>query len=454
MRIAILGEGYSGAVGAFVGGNLLADETCSTLAGHLRGYAGMAGDDASAAEFAAAYDEAAGEALSALAELVGSFGSLGHLAHASLANHLAAEIASGGRSVSAPPTRADDSVGVLVSVPPTSLGGDSPALPGPVSWVLDQIEGFVWPDADTERLRAAADAWRTSASSVSVLTAYCDRALADLADEQSPEVPLAIATTRDLRARVDTLGDQLAAIGGACAAYADQVDAKRSEMLDLLTQLAIELAAGAVIGGALSVVSAGLAAPAAGAAGSARLAWAAGELKLIVDSLRLVAGGTALELRAAATTTREISTFTARVDGARVIQTESQATVRTLEQRPGWLPRHEHSGSHTRGEHVSQSMDDLWSQIEGGKRMASTFPSNNAAESTLSNLIEAHEATVRAWLSGPRDLLRLDGDMGYPTGLTMDRLGNVTEVTRVRAILVRDSSMPDGWRLLTGFPQP
>ncbi|WP_243056654.1 RNase A-like domain-containing protein [Nocardioides sp. SR21] len=453
MRVAVLGQGYAGAVDAFVSANLLASDACSSLADRLAGCGGMAGDDATAEEFAASYDEAAAEALSALADLVGAFGSLGHLAQASLANHHAAEVASGG-SVSSPPTRADDSVGMLVATPPTSLGGDSPALPGPVAWLLDQIEGVVWPDADTALLRSAGGWWRSAATPVSLLAAHCDTALADLADELSPEIPLAIATTEDLRARVITLSDQLAAIGSACEAYADQVDAKRDEMLDLLTDLSIELAATAVIGGALSVLSAGLAAPAAGAAGSARLAWAARELKLIVDALRLVAAGPALELRTTATASREVRTFAEQVNGARVMAIESRSTLRSLQQRPGWIPRHEHSGSHTGLEHISQSRDDLMLQIQGGKRWASAFPDQASAEATVSNLIEAQQTTVRAWLDGPRDRLRLDGDMGYPTGWTMDRLGNMTRVTGVRAVLVRDASMPDGWRLLTGFPQP
>ncbi len=111
MRVEVLGSGYAGAVEALVSGNLLAADTCAALADRLQGYAGMAGDDSTAAEFAASYDEAAAEALAALADLVGAFGSLGHLAQASLANHHAAEVASGGFLVAAPPTRADDSVG-------------------------------------------------------------------------------------------------------------------------------------------------------------------------------------------------------------------------------------------------------------------------------------------------------------------------------------------------------
>ncbi len=36
---------------------------------------------------------------------------------------------------------------------PSSLGGDLSGLPSWAAWILDQVEGFVWPDADSERLR-------------------------------------------------------------------------------------------------------------------------------------------------------------------------------------------------------------------------------------------------------------------------------------------------------------
>ncbi len=188
-------------------------------------------------------------------------------------------------------------------------------------------------------MRAAADTWRTAATSVSVLTVYCDNALLDLSDEVSPEIPLAIATTQDLRARVDTLAGQLAAIGGACDAYAEQVDAKRAEMLDLLAQLAVELAAGAVIGGALTVLSGGLAAPAAGAAGSARLAWAARELKLIVDGLRVLTTGTATTLRPVSVTLRDARAYLAKLRAARIGARTERGSLRLGRDRVARLAR-------------------------------------------------------------------------------------------------------------------
>lgn len=459
MRLAVHGEGYSGAVGAFVGGNLLAASTCSTLADRLAGSAGMAGDDASAAEFAASYDEAASEAIAALADLVGAFGSLGHLAQASLANHAAAEVASGGRSVTAPPTRADDSVGVLVAVPPTSLGGDSPSLPGPAAWVLDQIEGVVWPDADTDRLRVAADTWRSAAESVAMLTSYCDEALEAFYDELSPEVPLAVATTQQLRSRVDTLASQLGAIGGACAAYADHVDAKRGEMLDLLQQVAVELGVGALVGIGLGILSAGLATGAAGAAGSARLAWAARELKAIVDSLRIVTGGPALELRTAGVSAREVGAFGARISSARVLTMEASASgaARFGAGSGGLLGRSEGPGrGHTIERHVGKSVDYLLARVRRHPTAthASTYLDEAGAERALEALLRRKASDIEAWLRSAKKEERFEDVLRDPTGISVNRAGEVLEVRGVRAILVRDQSMPEGYWVKTSFPQP
>lgn len=40
---------------------------------------------------------------------------------------------------------------------------------GPTSVVLDLLDGAIWPDADTDRLRAAAATWRTAARSVGLI---------------------------------------------------------------------------------------------------------------------------------------------------------------------------------------------------------------------------------------------------------------------------------------------
>ncbi|GAA4698398.1 RNase A-like domain-containing protein [Nocardioides conyzicola] len=459
MRLLVSEQGYASAVEALVSGNELAAQAATRLAGRLRGYAGMAGDDSTATDFAASYDEAAAATVAALESTVGAFGTLGRMVEASLGNHAHAEARSTlpgwARAVTGPRTVADRAVGVLLATPPSSLGADSGGPGGPAGFVLDLLQDVFWPNADTGRVRAAAAAWTVAGETVGLLSAHCDSALAALDGERSPEIPLAVAVIRDVRDRVDDLSTRLGALGAACSDYADHVDAKRGELRDLLEDLVEELAIGAIIAGGLTFLSGGAAAGAAGTAGAARIAAASSKARGILDGLRVLTSGPALSSRSAAATAGEISATTERIHAARVILTEGKSTTRVMQQRPGWLTRHEHSGSHTMGEHVAQSRSDLLFQLEvRGKKSASTFPDVDSAEGTLSNLIEAHQGRVQAWLEGSGTRLRLDGDMGYITGQTMDRTGAMSNVTGVRAVLQRDATMPSGWRLLTGFPQP
>ncbi len=307
MRLAVLGSGYQGAVEAFVTGNELAADATTALADGLAGSAGMAGDDTTATEFASSYDDAAAASLEALTQLTGGFASLAQLADASLRNHAHAE------TVAGPPTAAGRSFGVVVGAPPSSLGAGPSSLPGWAHPVLAALEGVFWPTADTGRMRSVGATWRAAAGSVGLLAAHCSTALAALADEVSPEIPLAVAATEDLCGHTEALADQLAALGTACEAYADQVDAKRDEVLDLLEELAWELGVGAVVSGALTFVTGGGAAPVAGAAGTARVAAASARVRGVLDSLAVLTRGTATTLRPVATSLRDTRAYLARL---------------------------------------------------------------------------------------------------------------------------------------------
>lgn len=464
MRLAVCTDGYRSATRSLVSGNHVAARVCRELCDRLQGYAGMAGDDATATDFAASYDEAAAESVAALGELVAGFGSLAHLAEASLANHGRAEedsvLPGWAAAVTGPPSLADRCVGVVAATSPSSLGGDPPQLPGAVNWVLDRIEGVVWPDADTDRLRDAADAWRTAGGWIRTTAADCCSARAAFEQEVSPEIPLAVATTLDLEHHVLALADQLDVLGDACTAYADQVDAKREEMLDLLTGLAIELGVGAIVSGVLTLVSAGLAAPAAAGAAAGRLAWAARELKLIVDALRLLTGGTAARLRPVTEVARDARGFLSRLRAARVGARTERGSVRLLPERdpwrPGWLASHEHSGSHTLERHVGKTDEELRERLAARKNLefSSSFTDQPTAEKTLAVALRRHHPAIDEWLDGTSGRLVLQDSASFDVGRTAVRSGDVLDVTGLRMVLSKDPSMPHGYRIVTAFPEP
>ena len=466
MRLAVTAHGYRSAARALVSGNRDAADACLRLAGRLQAYAAMAGDDATATEFAAGYDEAAAESVAALGELVAGLASLAHLAEASLANHDRAErdsVVAGlpgwAAEATGPPSVADHAVGVAPAPPPSSLGGDPAVLPEAVNWILDRIEGVVWPDADTGRLREAAAVWHDAAGGVRLVLAACDTALSAFEQEESPEIPLAVATTLDLRERVLTLADRFDVLGDACSAYADQVDAKRQQMLDLLTDLAVELGVGAIVSGVLTLLSGGLAAVAASSAAASRIAWAAHQLQLIVDALRVLTGGTAATVRPVAVAARDARAWFARLHAARLAARSERGSFRLLpEDRrpPGWLTPHEKPPGHTIGEHVDRPDDVLRTRLRDNPKLpnASTFIGRARAERLIDSFLTSRQRDIDAWLTSGRKAERFDGDMATVTGRTAWPDGRVEWVSGIRVVLLRDPTMPEGFHILTAYPRP
>lgn len=462
MRLAVEGAGYRRASDAFVDGNQAAARVGVDLAGDLAAYAGMAGDDATATDFAASYDDAAAAAVEALAELVAGFASLARLADGSLRNHAAAERASvltgWAAQVVDPPAGAELCTVVHLPAPASALGSDSSSVPGWANAVLDLLEGVVWPDADTDRLRAAAATWRSAAGSVGALTGPCATALAELSLEVSPEIPLAVATTEDLRARIESLAEQLTALGAACDEHAAHVDAKRGEMLDLLEQLAWELGIGAVVSGALTLLTGGGAAPAAGAAGAARTAAASARLRGILESLALASRGTAATLRPVGTALRDTRAYLARLSAARTERGSANLASYVVRgrRRDNWLRLHEKPPGHTFREHVGKTDQELFDRLARRRRIpsSSSFSTEAEAEKHVSRLLDLRRSEIRAWLRSGDESKRLDGILEAVTGRTAFRDGTVRDVHGIRVVLLRDDSMPEGFHILTSFPQP
>jgi hypothetical protein len=463
MTLAVSELGYSSAVESLVSGNELAAQTATRLAGRRRGYGEMAGDDSTATDFAASYDEGAGASIEALESVVGAFGALGKLVEASLSNHAHADARSTlpgwARSVVGPPTVADRAVGVLLAAPPSSLGADSGGPGGAAGLVLDVLQDVFWPSADTDRVRAAGAAWTSAGQGVGLLSAHCDSALRSLDGERSPEVPVAIAVIRDVRARVEELAAQFDALGAACYEYADHVDTKRSELLSLLEDLAVEIGVGAVIAGGLSIISGGAAAGAAGGAGAARLAAAGARARGILDSLRVLAGGTALGVRPVAVTAGEASATFGRISRARVMLMEAggqggHRARNALEGAEGWFARQARAGGHIWERHGAKTNAELRERLVSDPKIqaASTFPDKATAHRAVLDLLNSRRREIDAWLSGSRGAAPIQGTLDYTVGRTMSRSGEVSDVNTIRAFLIRDARQPEGFRVHTAYP--
>ena len=286
MRIAVEGAGYGSAAGALRVGNELAAQQYGTLTRKLLGYAGMAGDDYTSQEFARQYDAAAQEAVDGLDDVVDAFASLASLVRQSHRNHRHANVASAYGHPAPDPDGTDFQAGTVdvgsVRLP-SSLGANDADVPQLWNEILDHLEGYAWPDADTGRLRDAAATWWSAASGVEELTSCCDRAAARLETQESPEVPLALSAVADLRRAVADLAAEMRAVGEACEEYAAGVDEHRAIIRAIVADMAIEAGLTIVAGAVAGFFTFGGGAVAGGAIAGWRIATAA---KKILTTLR------------------------------------------------------------------------------------------------------------------------------------------------------------------------
>ena len=459
MMLAIDGGGYDTATSAFVNGNQLAAIRYDQLTRQLAGYAAMAGTDTSSADFATAYDDAAQQAVHALADLVASFANAGRVTHAAVTNHRVAEARSvigGGPIYDGGVLPSGDFVEVLPSSPPSSLGGDTPALPGKVSWILDHVQGAVFPDAHVDRLRAAERTWRAAAESLDDLVTCCDSAVRGFWGERSPEIPLAIEATRELETTVRDVAAQYVALASACQQYADHVEAARAQVIELAEWLLEQFVEGVLISAAIGALTGGAGAGATMAAVLARLAAESPRFARIIETLRSLAAAVAASVRSTRDAVAASRVRLVKFTRARVALRDEAGTIRFPGPGKGWLARHEHSGSHTLARHVGKTDEELMRRFSGPKppKSASTFPDGQTAELAISKIVQDRETLIAKWLAGGDDRMVLQGVADRIIGRTMDRAGNVEGVRGVRIILDRDPTMPDGFRIFTAYPTP
>lgn len=302
MRVAVDGGGFVAAGDAARAANQVAALVHTSLASKLRGFASMAGDDATSLEFSRSYDAASAEVLDALADLSAAFIGLGRLLHATDDNHRRAEAASAGLSVSAycgSDLHDDDFVRVTRQAPPSSLGAQEPGFGEVETWILDRVEGFVWPGADVGRLRDAAATWRHAATGVDDLLVYCDRAGIELGRQISPEIPLALDAVEGLRASVRTIGDDLALVARMCEEYAASVEQAHDRTRALLAEIAQMIVEGMVLSAAVGLITGGTASGAVASATVTRVLAQAPRFRALLASLDDAASVCAFRLRAA-----------------------------------------------------------------------------------------------------------------------------------------------------------
>lgn len=257
VQLDIDGGSFDSAAEALFTGNGSAASHYNRLTGKLSVYGAMAGDDTTSEEFAKEYDVAAKDAVDAFNDVVDSFATLGVLTATTVENHRAANAA----SVYNKPPPVYDGNGALPAggpldvpefSPPSSLGGDNADMPDFWNEIVDHLEGFAWPNANTGKLREAAGTWRDMAGDIDRLKTYPERAVNMFASNKSPEVPVATEALNEFKTAIGDVATEYRTIAQACDDYAQEVDDHRDIIKGILRDLAIEagvsIAAGAIVG--------------------------------------------------------------------------------------------------------------------------------------------------------------------------------------------------------------
>lgn len=370
MRIEVDSGGYTSAASSLETANGLAASAYDALTGKLGGFGGMGGDDKSSEDFVANYDSGAAAAVTAMSDLVTALGTLATIADASGANHADADAGSvHGRRGSDGGAGHDpvDPVSVDDYAAPSALGADSQDTPQFWDIMLDYLEGWAWPSADTSRLGDAASAWDAAASSLERLGPYCEVADTQLGNQRSPEIPAARRAVREVKQAAADIASACRELASSCRDYASQVESTKETVKGLMKDLAIEVGLAAVAGGVASFFSAGLAGGGAVALVAARAASYARRIIAALQAIRAV--------RAVFTLVRTVEKLT---DVTRVLRKFRSA--RAMRRRPtGKLPEKGKPNSYgydskgnrlpyanSRPSYGKDQVDEVWENAKNG----------------------------------------------------------------------------------------
>ncbi|GAB3412978.1 hypothetical protein GCM10027361_24200 [Erwinia aphidicola] len=123
----------------------------------------------------------------------------------------------------------------------------------------------------------------------------------------------------------------------------------------------------------------------------------------------------------------------------------------------GGLAAHEKAGGHLIDRHVGKTEAELFDRVStGNTKTASTFTDRATAEAVTSKAIDSNQSKIQSYLSGSqKGYLELDYQSSAAIGISVTRGStNVVPTTNARIIIGRDPSMPDGYRIITGYPTP
>lgn len=464
MRLAVSGNGYTTATNLFLDANHLTASTAHTLMSTLEHSAAMAGH--TAATFAASYDEAAHQGVCSLVDLTDALANLGRMTDATRRNHAYAEAravvghAAAPADEPAPPSYTQ----VALRLPPSAAGTHGAELPHWAAWILDHVEGFVWPDSDTDRLRATARAWRAAANQLDVVKTYCNDAAFSLSVEIAPDVELATDATRRLATQIDSLGQTLHGLGRSCDDLAEQVHRHRQQVVDIVHDTLRDAVVVEGIGLVLGAVTGGITAAAATSVNGARIAAIAPRIIRIIEALRIAIGGSETGARVAAEgITDARATFQAFLKARIIARSDRGAVLMPFGPRAadgsglpsralGWLKREDEAGAHVFDRHVGKSaLEVQYRAIQDGLEEASSFTDTPTAEKAIGEALDANTPGIADWLQTRGRGKVFDYTVSDPVGIVVKATGEVRSSRILRVVLRRSKLDPAGFIVYTSY---
>jgi hypothetical protein len=230
----------------------------------------MAGTDDAGTAWAQSYDGRAKEVLDSVNDLTKALQNYGGVVIQAGYNHAVAEYNATPGHRGAPPQRPPEpaSVAGVLTAPP-SAGGPGRGLLDDALGLVEQV-GVPVPDGDTVKVDEAAQAWDRLATVYQTKTVVeaLDVNARAFSDTQSPEVEFIVRDLGELRDATSAILAGCSELAQSCRDYKAALDDLRQQLEDILTELAIELAATAVISIFAACVSFGVGA----AAGTAKAA--------------------------------------------------------------------------------------------------------------------------------------------------------------------------------------
>ncbi|MFJ4657935.1 TNT domain-containing protein [Nocardia sp. NPDC088792] len=295
-------DDYHSAAEVFASIGTDAANTHIALLGVLNANAGMAGSDSIGQAWAKPYDEAAGLALQTSERLMTACVSTADLVTSGAHNHERTEVGADYRDVPAPPRPPARPIPCVVT---QALSAAGDGLPEPFGWsIVKDAVGAAWPNGHQDKLRAAQTAWTTAATDFRVLASRVGEASALLTNQESQEIPTALAAFTDRKNDLSALADICQTLGDACGEYAGHLDEAHSKILHELAEFGAETVLWEVAFALLAPVTAGM----SEVVGNSGLA-----VRAAAKARRIAAAISSLAAKAAKITTETVGPLVERI---------------------------------------------------------------------------------------------------------------------------------------------